>query len=224
MAVPASADRARCAARCWGWPRSASPSKPGACIASPAAAAPSMPRGRRSAAPSAACGWPTTVLVEGGGGLCTGTLVHPQVVITAAHCSGNNEAKQIGFGPNGSSRSRSATCHPHPNYNGNATNDITYCMLSQAVEPLEPSSPKVLRNLLIATFLGTLLGVGLAFALEFYDPRVRSETELTESLALPLLGVIQSSSWAKGRRRRWPFSTGWSCARPRCSRFSTTSR
>jgi polysaccharide biosynthesis transport protein len=85
------------------------------------------------------------------------------------------------------------------------TTQTNVVMLSQAVEPLEPSSPKVLRNLLIATFLGTLLGVGLAFALEFYDPRVRSETELTESLALPLLGVIQSSSWAKGRRRRWPF-------------------
>ena len=30
------------------------------------------------------CGWPTAVSVTSGGGLCTGTLVHPRVVIYAA--------------------------------------------------------------------------------------------------------------------------------------------
>ena len=84
--------------------------------------------------PSSTCGWPTTVLVTGNQGLCTGTLVHPELVITAAHCVGNGSARQIGFGPSGNSRTRQATCYRHPSYNGNATYDFGYCELSQAVD------------------------------------------------------------------------------------------
>ncbi len=32
------------------------------------------------------CQWPTTVLMQAGGGLCTGTLVDPEIVLYAAHC------------------------------------------------------------------------------------------------------------------------------------------
>jgi MYXO-CTERM domain-containing protein len=92
-------------------------------------------------APSATCGWPTTILVNGGGGLCTGTLIHPELVITAAHCTSPGSNKQIGFGPNGGSRSVNATCYPHPSYNGqSAANDFAYCVLSQPVNdvPIVP--------------------------------------------------------------------------------------
>ncbi|MEM6296865.1 MAG: trypsin-like serine protease [Myxococcota bacterium] len=39
------------------------------------------------------CGWPTTVSMEG---QCTGTLVHPQVVIYAAHCGAGYSSVQFG--------------------------------------------------------------------------------------------------------------------------------
>lgn len=63
-------------------------------------------------------------------------------------------------------------------------------VLTPAEVPLEPSSPKVFRNVLLAIFLGTLLGVGAAFGIELLDRRVRSEEDLAEGLGLPVLAVI----------------------------------
>ncbi len=72
-------------------------------------------------------------------------------------------------------------------------------VLNPAVPPTEASSPKVLLNTILAVFLGTLLGIGLAFLMEMIDRRVRSGEDLAESLDLPVLGEL-----AKGRKRR-----GW---------------
>ena len=63
-------------------------------------------------------------------------------------------------------------------------------VLTPAEPPLEPSSPKVLRNFLIAIFLGTLLGVGTALLLELMRRRVRSTEDLSETLGVPVLAVI----------------------------------
>lgn len=63
-------------------------------------------------------------------------------------------------------------------------------VLSQATPPLTPSSPRVLLNIAIAVFVGTLLAVGLALVRELLDRRVRTTTDLVESLGLPVLGVV----------------------------------
>lgn len=63
-------------------------------------------------------------------------------------------------------------------------------VLSVAQPPVEPSSPKLLLNTLIALFVGLLLAVGTALLLELRDRRVRAPADLVESLGLPVLGVL----------------------------------
>lgn len=84
------------------------------------------------------------------------------------------------------------------------SNQTNVLLLTPAVEPLEPSSPKILLNMLVAAFLGTILGVGLAFARELFDGRVRSAQSVQGLPDMPLIGVLPKGGRAKlKRRRRW---------------------
>jgi len=67
-------------------------------------------------------------------------------------------------------------------------------LLNAAAPPTEPSRPRVLLNVLVSIFLGTLLGVGLALVLELANRRVRSADDLAEALDLPVLGSIASAA------------------------------
>lgn len=66
-------------------------------------------------------------------------------------------------------------------------------VLNPAAEPTEPSKPRVLLNILISLFLGTLLGVGAAMILELGNRRVRSAADLAEANGLPVLASIAST-------------------------------
>ena len=73
-------------------------------------------------------------------------------------------------------------------------------VLTPAQPPIEPSSPKLLLNSLIAVFLGLLLGVGTALMLELMDQRVRGAEGLSQLIPAPFLGSIPP---AQARRGRW---------------------
>lgn len=73
------------------------------------------------------------------------------------------------------------------------TNQTNAVRLNSAVAPLFPSSPKLLINLLIAAFAGTLLGVACALLIELSNRRVRSAEDLIQMLDLPVLASISSS-------------------------------
>lgn len=63
-------------------------------------------------------------------------------------------------------------------------------VLTEAVAPLKPSSPRVVLNTLLSVFLGSLLALGAAFLLELFDRRVRSVDDVAAVLQLPVLGIM----------------------------------
>lgn len=71
-------------------------------------------------------------------------------------------------------------------------------VLSQAVPPIAPSSPNVVRNLALAIVVGMMLAIILAMLLEVVDRRVNSVEETSALLGLPLLGVLPKPG-GKGR-------------------------
>lgn len=73
------------------------------------------------------------------------------------------------------------------------TNQTNVIRLSTATTPINPSSPKMSLNLLIAAFGGTLLGVACAFLLELTNRRIRSTEDMVQMLDLPVLASISSS-------------------------------
>ncbi|MCY1053598.1 trypsin-like serine protease [Nannocystis sp. SCPEA4] len=76
-----------------------------------------------------ACGWPTTVSMLG---QCTGTLVHPEVVIFAAHCGTGYNAVMLGETINGPKRQvPTEFCRTFPGGQPGNGQDFAFCKLSQ---------------------------------------------------------------------------------------------
>jgi chain length determinant protein EpsF len=63
-------------------------------------------------------------------------------------------------------------------------------MLTQAVPPIEPATPRLLLNGLIALLVGTVLGVFVTLFLELRDRRVRTVEDLVATLGLPVIGAL----------------------------------
>jgi capsular polysaccharide biosynthesis protein len=75
-------------------------------------------------------------------------------------------------------------------------------ILSEAVPPIEPSSPKLALNLAVAVFLGALLALGTGLMLEMLDRRVRGLADLADDLGLPVLGVLPPAGGRRSSRQQ----------------------
>lgn len=91
------------------------------------------------------CAWIDTVAVTGGGGLCTGSLVHPRVVVYAAHCGDGDKQIRIGNTSTGGGGFTRATerCVIYPDYLGtnDQAHDWAFCVLEEAVTEIPVTPP-----------------------------------------------------------------------------------
>jgi len=81
---------------------------------------------------AAPCEWPTTVMMMGSSVVCTGTLVHPRVVVTAAHCLVDEGGRfaSIGLGETRNPWAKIVAisgCTKHP------VDDFGFCVLDEDV-------------------------------------------------------------------------------------------
>src|SRR5690349_24291226 len=101
---------------------------------------PADPVGIYGGGPVQACGWPTTVYVND----CTGTLVHPSVVVLAAHCIYyGGQPSEVVFGEDFNQPARSVpvdSCAAHHDWTeegfGDNAADIATCRLSAPVDDI----------------------------------------------------------------------------------------
>jgi len=68
------------------------------------------------------------------------------------------------------------------------TSDVQ--LVSPAVAPEDPISPKPLRNTTLAVFAGLAVGLMFALGLEQLDNKIRTAEEVEEAYGLPLIGMI----------------------------------
>jgi capsular polysaccharide biosynthesis protein len=81
-------------------------------------------------------------------------------------------------------------------------NSITATSVESAVVPENPVSPNLLLNGILALFVGTILGVGLAFLLEQLDDRWRSPEEAMQISGVPTLATVREFKLPKRNRRK----------------------
>jgi len=73
-------------------------------------------------------------------------------------------------------------------------------LLSPALPPAEPSRPKPLLNVVVGTFVGLLLGMLAAIAIETFRRPVRTAEDLVRAIEVPVLAVLPPASSRRAQR------------------------
>lgn len=73
-------------------------------------------------------------------------------------------------------------------------NQTNVSVLKDATPPPFPSAPRTGLNVMIASILGLLIGIGVSLLIEVITPRLRSEDDISARIKLPVLAVLPTSS------------------------------
>jgi polysaccharide biosynthesis transport protein len=73
-------------------------------------------------------------------------------------------------------------------------------LLTQAVAPIEPATPRVVLNIILSVVIGLLLAVVVVLLLELRQRRVRSIGDVVAALDLPVIAVLPARGGRIGAR------------------------
>jgi capsular polysaccharide biosynthesis protein len=62
--------------------------------------------------------------------------------------------------------------------------------LAETVDNPSPASPNIILNTAIALVLGAMVGIGIAFLLEYLDNTVKTEADVEKRIGVPVIGII----------------------------------
>lgn len=84
-------------------------------------------------------------------------------------------------------------------------------VLTPAIEPLIPSSPKVFLNVLVAFAAGLVLAMAVALGAELAQPRIRAAADLALAMSVPVLAVLDPATRppTDGKWRFWRRLRAW---------------
>ena len=88
------------------------------------------------------------------------------------------------------------------------SNHSDVSLLSPALPPGSPASPRIGLNIALSMVLGLLLGMGLGLLLELLDRRVRSSSDIANLLRVPVIALKQERPTVTGIRLLPGPSTG----------------
>ncbi|MEM5011291.1 Wzz/FepE/Etk N-terminal domain-containing protein [Niallia taxi] len=71
-------------------------------------------------------------------------------------------------------------------------NNVNILPLADDQENQSPVSPNPLLNIAIAALVGLMIGIGVAFLLEYLDNTVKTEQDIEKLLGVPVLGAIST--------------------------------
>ncbi|MBU5594384.1 capsular biosynthesis protein [Amphibacillus sp. MSJ-3] len=88
------------------------------------------------------------------------------------------------------------TVNVFKNQIGELMNKDNVNILNAAELPDDPTpvSPNTLLNVAIAFVLGAMVGIGLAFLLEFIDTSIKTEADIDHTLGIPVIGIVSKIS------------------------------
>jgi capsular polysaccharide biosynthesis protein len=70
------------------------------------------------------------------------------------------------------------------------TTQTNVMVINDAIEPIEPSFPKLGLNIVLSVILGLMFAIAVSLLRELSDRIIRSEADLAEALSVPVLGVL----------------------------------